>query len=63
MFYIILIFLIMFEINILVYSMLLEISCLCVEVIEIIVFIFVKWNFMYILCYGLNLMFRLVIYM
>lgn len=49
MFYIILIFLIMFEINILVYSMLLEISCLCVEVIEIIVFIFVKWNFMYIL--------------
>lgn len=63
MFYIILIFLIMFEINILVYSMLLEISCLCVKVIEIIVFIFVKWNFMYILCYGLNLMFRLVIYM
>lgn len=63
MFYIILIFLIMFEINILVYSMLLEISCLCVEVIEIIVFIFVKWNFMYILCYGLNLMFRLVINM
>lgn len=63
MFYIILIFLIMFGINILVYNMLLENSCLCVEVIEIIVFIFVKWNFMYILCYGLNLMFRLVIYM
>lgn len=63
MFYIILIFLIMFGINILVFNMLLEISCLCVEVIEIIVFIFVKWNFMYILCYGLNLMFRLVIYM